>query len=101
MTTWVDEPVKREYNGQAEAQVKQTQVSEQAGHLAHRIEQLLEVVDILEGRLAPLLRDEKPNERVDEKALPLVHHAEFLRGQAWNIEKVHSRVTFILERLEL
>jgi hypothetical protein len=83
------------------SEVRQTQVSEQAGELINETEKLKEIVLRLEDRLSPLLRENQPENEPGLKADSLVAHAEFLRSRAWAIQDISGRLLSIMHRLEL
>ena len=82
---------------------RETQVQSEMGRQGQLVEKLYVGIQIIEGRLQPVLRDQPPAIKgTDEKAkMALVGHASAISNQNDQLENLVREVQEIIERLEL
>jgi len=92
--------VRLEEEAKAEIVTRQGQVSEQLENLERAIGHLGEVVDCVEGRLKPVLREKDEDENKPD-AQQLVSLADKINTLTIHVGQQTKRLADILERLEL
>lgn len=84
-----------------EEKQKLYQVTEQSEFLMIANKQLNETIEMLEERLAQILRLSNSKESKEGDEIDLVPLANFIRSQAWSIQVSRNKILSILDRLEL
>jgi len=93
-------PITGNSAGQA---ARETQVQSQMGRQGELLSKICATVDVLSGRLQPVLRDIPPSPANDsvKGQLALVGHAIALSNQNDQLENLQRRLADIVDRLEL